>query len=154
MIAMRAQDLMSHPVFTCHVNDTLNVAAQRMWDHDCGALPVVNDEGILVGMVTDRDICMSAYMRGEALDSLLVNGAMSKHVVAARADEPIADVEEQMAKHKVRRLPVIDREGRPIGIISLNDLALEAAQPDTRLRGGLPKIAHTLAAICHHPQPS
>ncbi len=151
---MRAQDLMSHPVFKCHVNDTLNVAAQLMWDHDCGALAVVNDEGKLVGIVTDRDICMAAYTRGQSLDALLVNGAMSKGVISARPDQSIGELEELMAKHKVRRLPVIDADRVPIGMISLNDLAIEAAQPDTRLRNGLPKIAVTLAAICEHPHPN
>ncbi len=148
---MLAKDLMSHPVFTCHVNDTLHLAAQRMWDHDFGALPVVNDEGKLVGMLTDRDICMAAYTRGEALDALLVNGAMSKGVVYARADASIGELEDLMAKHTVRRLPVINSDGEPIGVVSLNDLAIEAAQPDTHIRNGLPKIAHTLAAICQHP---
>ena len=149
---MRARDLMSAPVYTCHVNDPLNVAAQLMWDHDCGALPVVNDDGKLVGMITDRDICMSAYTRGEALDALLVNGAMSKHIIAARADQPIAELEELMARHKVRRLPVINSEGEPVGLISLNDIALEAAQPDTKMHNGIPKVAYTLAAICEHPR--
>src|SRR5678816_480962 len=57
--AMQARDLMAKPTVTCHVNDPLNIAAQRMWDADVGALAVVNDDGELTGIVTDRDICMA-----------------------------------------------------------------------------------------------
>jgi CBS domain-containing protein len=54
---MRVQDLMAHPAITCHVNDALDLAAQRMWDHDCGVLPVVNDEGKVTGMITRSKPC-------------------------------------------------------------------------------------------------
>jgi CBS domain-containing protein len=141
---------MSQPAITCHVNDPLNVAAQRMWDHDCGAIAVVNDEGHLTGMITDRDICMAALMQSRPLDELLVNAAMSKRVVAVRPQQALREVEELMAKHQIRRIPVIDEEDCLVGMISLNDLARESAQPDTRITQGLAKVAHTLAAICAH----
>ena len=83
---MHAENLMSHPIVSCHVNDSLNVAAQLMWDHDCGAVAIVNDDGKLVGMVTDRDVCMAAYTQGRSLDAILVNSAMSKRVVFARPE--------------------------------------------------------------------
>lgn len=149
---MFAQDLMSHPAVTCHVNDSLNIAAQKMWDHDCGALPIVNDEGKLTGMITDRDICMAALTRGRRLDELLVNGTMSSHVVAVSATLPIGEVEHLMSKYQVRRLPVIDGDGIPVGVISLNDLAIEAARRDTEMKHGPSKIARTLAAICQPRQ--
>lgn len=145
---MHVQDLMSSPAVTCHVNDTLQVAAQLMWDHDCGALPVVTDTGTCVGMITDRDVCMAAYTQGRSLDAMLVHGAMSKHVISARPGQRVGELEQLMAQHQIRRIPVIDAEGRPIGIVSLNDLAIESAQPDTRMKQGLAKVAHTLAAIC------
>jgi len=147
---MRVEELMSHPATTCHVNDPLSVAAQLMWDHDCGALPVVNDEGKLTGMITDRDICMAAYTRGCSLDAILVNRAMATHVIAVRGEQMLAEVEELMAKNQLRRLPVVDDVGTPIGVISLNDLATESVQPDSEMKHGLAKIAHTLAAICAH----
>src|SRR5690349_17747463 len=120
---MYTDELMSHPAITCHVNDPLSVAAQLMWDHDCGAVAVVNDDGKLVGIVTDRDICMAAYSQGRSLDDMLTHSAMSKHVVCARARQPLEDVEQLMASHKIRRIPVIDSEGRPIGLVSLHDIA-------------------------------
>ncbi len=145
---MHARDLMTPSIVTCHVNDPLNLAAQKMWDADVGALPVVNDEGKVTGMITDRDICMAAYTQGRALDALLVNHAMATHPVVARPEQSVSELAELMAKHQIRRIPVVDAIGRPVGIVSMNDIAIESVQPDSRIKNGLTKVAHTLAAIC------
>ena len=145
---MRAKDLMTSPTITCHVNDPLNVVAARMWDADIGALPVVNDDGKLTGMITDRDVCMAAYTQGHTLDAMLVNSAMGKHVIAARPDDFLTEIEQLMAKHKVRRIPIGDDAGRPIGIVAMSDLVIESVQPDTAMKHGPAKLATTLAAIC------
>jgi CBS domain-containing protein len=149
---MRAKDLMTTPAITCHVNDSLKLAAQRMWEGDIGALAVVNDDGKLTGMITDRDICMAAYTQSRALDESLVNLAMAKHVVSATPDTTIGAIEELMAKYQIRRIPIVDAAGMPIGIVSMNDLAIESVQPDTAMKHGPSKLAHTLAAICQHRQ--
>lgn len=145
---MRAQDLMSHPAVTCNVNDPLTVAAHLMWEHDCGALPVVREDGKLAGMITDRDICMAAFTQGRRLDELLVNSAMATDVISAKPNDPIPEIEERMAERQIRRMPVIDEDRRPIGVLSMNDLAIEGAQPDTRMVNGAARIIRTLAAIC------
>lgn len=143
---MHARDLMTSPPITCHVNDPLTIAAQRMWDGDFGVLPVCNDDGTLTGVITDRDICMAAFTQGRSLDALLVNSAMGSHkVIAASPDTTIGELERLMADHQIRRIPIIDSDGTPIGIVSLNDLALASDRkraPST--------IAHTLAAISAH----
>ena len=144
---MHAQDLMTSPTITIHVNDPLSLAAHRMWEADIGALPVVNDEGKLVGMITDRDICMATYTQGRAPDWLLVNCAMAKHPISARPEHNVGDVEQLMSKFQVHRIPVVDAAGKPIGMISMSDLAIESVQPDTSMKHGPSKIAHTLAAI-------
>ena len=145
---MRAQDLMTSPVITCHVNDSLNAAAQKLWDDDIGVLAVVNDDGKLTGVLTDRDICMAAYTQARALDSLLVNGAMAHEVFSVSPEASLEDIEHLMAQHQVRRIPVVDGNGKPIGIVSLNDLALEAVRPESRVKHGPAKLARMLAAIC------
>ena len=147
---MLARDLMAKPTITCHVNDPLNIAAQRMWDGDVGALAVVNDDGKLAGIVTDRDICMAAYTQGRALDELLVSSAMADQVISATPDSMIGDVEQLMADHQIRRIPIVDAAGKPIGIVSVNDLAIEAARRDTALKHGPSRLDTTLAAICQH----
>ena len=145
---MHARDLMTSPTMTCHVNDPLTVAAARMWDADIGVVAVVNDDGKLTGVITDRDICMAAFTQGRALDTMLVNSAMAKHVVSARPDANLTEIEQLMAKHQVRRIPIVDESGKPIGIVSLNDLAIEIAKPNSAVKHGPSKLAHMLAAIC------
>ena len=145
---MRVQDLMSHPAITCHVNDDLNVPAKLMWDHDCGVILVVRGDGKLEGVITDRDICMAAYTQGRSLDQILVNSVMAMHIISAHPDQKLGEVERMMAEHQVRRIPVVDDDNRPVGVLSLNDLALESVEPDTRMKDGVSKVAHMLAAVC------
>ena len=145
---MRAEDLMTRPVVTCHVNDPLNAAAKLMWDHDCGAIPVVRDDGRLAGIVTDRDLCMAAYTQGRPLSEIPINSVMSEHVVSAHRDDKLGAIEQMMMDRQIRRIPVVDDGDKPIGMITLNDLALESARPNTRMKNAVAKIAHTLAAVC------
>ena len=144
---MRAEQLMSHPIVKCHANDTLDVAAQLMWEHDCGAVVVVRSDGRLAGVVTDRDICMAAHLAGRPLNEVLVNTAMAQHPVSATGRQTISEIEQLMAEHQVHRVPIIDDDHRPIGVISTTDLAIESTQPDTRIGTHVPQIAFTLAAI-------
>lgn len=145
---MHVQDLMSHPALTCHVNDDLTVPAKLMWDHDCGAIPVVRDDGKIAGIITDRDVCMAAYTQGRPLHEILVNAVMAKDVITARPDQHLAVVEQLMSENRVRRIPVVSEDSKPIGMVSLNDLAIEGVQPDTRMKNALAKVAYTLAAVC------
>lgn len=144
---MQIAKLMTRNVMTCHQSDMLDRAAKLMWDADVGVLPVVDDSGMLVGIVTDRDACMAAFMQRQPLHELSVSVAMSKHVVACQPEDDDAHVAEMMAKNKIRRVPVVDDDMRPIGILSLNDLALAMAHGDAIPEG---EIAGTLAAICEH----
>ena len=125
---MRVKDIMSHPIVTCHDSGTLDHAARLMWEYDCGIIPVVDDDGHLAGVVTDRDVCMAAYTQGRTLASIPVTTAMSRQVIAVHADEPIEQIETLMREHEVRRLPVLDGENRPVGLVSMSDLARLAAR--------------------------
>jgi CBS domain-containing protein len=145
---MRAQDLMNHPAITCRGNDDLTVPSNLMWEHDCGMVTVVRDDGRLVGVITDRDIAMAASTQGRALSEIYVASAMARHVVSATPDQRIGDVERLMVANQVRRIPIVDADAKPIGVLSLNDLANEAVQPDTQMKDAFSNIAHTLAAIC------
>jgi len=145
---MRVQDLMRHPALTCHVNDDLNVPAKLMWDHDCGVIVVVRDDGKLAGVITDRDICMGAYTQGRSLDQILVNTVMAKHVISAHPDQKLGEIERLMVDHQVRRIPVLDEDHRPVGVLSLSDLAWESVEPATRMEDGTSTVAHVLAAVC------
>ena len=124
---MRVRDIMTAPAHACRVTDSANEAARQMWDFNCGALPVVQEEGRVVGILTDRDLCMAAYTQGRSLDRISVESAMAKRVYCCRADDTVGDALAVMRDHEVRRLPVVDEDARLIGILSLDDLALETS---------------------------
>ncbi len=126
---MDVRELMTKPVETLALGDTLNCAAKLMHDHTLGCVPVVSDEGALVGILTDRDIVMSAYEWGEALWKLVVRQMMHEPVHACRADDDITVAAKVMREHRIRRLPVVDADNKPIGLISLDDLAWASRQP-------------------------
>ncbi len=147
---MQIAQLMTKDVKTCRQTDMLDRAARLMWDHDIGFLPVLDDFGMLVGVVTDRDACMAAFMQRQPLHALPVSVAMSKHVVTCRSDDTTTRAAELMAKHKIRRLPVVDDDDHPVGVVSINDLALAASR-----REQIPEreITRTLGAISEHRPP-
>ena len=146
---MRVEQLMNQPAVICHAGDTLHTAARLMWDNDCGVLPVVGDDARVIGVVTDRDACMAAYTQGLPLQAIPVVGAMSRQVFSCRPDQALEDAEKLMAEKQVRRLPVLDGDGRAIGVLSLNDVAREAA---SRPGNGLAaEVAKTLGAIGQPP---
>lgn len=147
---MNISDLMTTPVESCNVNDNLQRAAQVMWEKDCGAVPVVDGEGRVVGMVTDRDICMAAYTQGQALWQIPVSIAMATQVHGVRESDPLDVVEGLMRDVRVRRVPVLDEDGRLKGIVSMNDLARHARRSGGRNADDLSgdSIVRTLAAIC------
>src|SRR5262245_6899704 len=125
---MKIAQLMTKDVKLCRKTDMLDRAARLMWDHDIGAVPVIDDSGQLVGIVTDRDACIAAYMQSQPLHAMPVWIAMSKHVVTCKPDDQDAAVATLMAKHQVRRVPVVDDAQRLLGIVSLNDLAVAMAR--------------------------
>lgn len=137
--SMRIEKIMHRPVVTCHVDDHLGKAARLLWEQDCGVLPVVDGTGRVVAMITDRDICMAAYTKGLPLEAIQVRSAMSKQLYSCHPDDPVFEAEKRMSEKQVRRLPVVDGQGRVLGILSLNDLAREAG----RFAGGRIQDANT-----------
>ncbi len=123
---MKVRDLMTTEVKACSRYDTLNRAAQIMWDNDCGVVPVVDDDFRPVGMITDRDICMAAYTQGVLLAESSVERAMATEAYTCVATDDIGAAEKMMREQQVRRLPVVDGGGRMVGIISLGEIARHA----------------------------
>jgi CBS domain-containing protein len=123
-----------------------------MWDHDCGCLPVCGGDGVtrIVGVITDRDICMHALFQGKPLQELRVSEAMTKEVEVCHPGDSLADAEKKMREAKIRRLPVVDEQDALIGMISLADLAQEASRERTATSQEITEteVGDTLAAIC------
>ncbi len=148
---MKVKDLMITDVKVCADYNSLNTAAEIMWDFDCGAVPVLDKDGHVVAMITDRDVCMAAFFQGQPLSNLPVTTAMSKELYFCRPDDDLAAAEATMREHRVRRLPVLDRERHIIGILTLNDLAREEERERTlRLAAQISaaEVARVLAAVC------
>lgn len=147
---VKVYEIMTREVQTCGPDESLNHAARLMWEHDCGCLPVVGGDGRVVGMITDRDVCMAAYTQGLPLHAIPVRTAMAKQVHVCRSDDAVLVAERIMREHRVRRLPVVAADGVLAGILSLNDVAQEAArehQPATR-EVSAEGLVETLAAVC------
>ena len=145
-VAMQIKDIMSQPIVSVPVDATLDQAARLMWEFDCGFVPVIDDDGRLAGVVTDRDICMAAYTQGKTLGAIPVGPAMAKAVVAVHGEELIEQAEHLMRESQIRRLPVLDGEGRPVGVVSMNDLArLASAAHKSAINR---ELVDTLAATC------
>lgn len=149
---MRVEQLMTREVQTCGPGDTLDRAAQLMWDHDCGCLPVVSGNGVtrVEGLLTDRDICMCALFQGKPLHEMRVSEAMTQDVRSCKASDSLSTAEQVMSEGRVRRLPVTDEQEALIGMISLADLAREAVQESRSAQPEIigTEVGNTLAAIC------
>jgi len=124
---MKVRECMSHHVEGVDGGDSVRVAAERMAALDVGSLPVFESERA-VGMVTDRDLVVRVLARG--LDGTTpVRAAMTRGIVVCFADEDVSIAADTMAREHVRRIIVVDRDLLPIGILSLDDLALHGCDP-------------------------
>ena len=128
-LAMKVEQIMNRNVKVCSPQDSLNKAAQVMWEEPCGAISVVDDKRMPVGFLTDRDICMAAYTQGKPLAKMRVETAMARKIVSCKAEDDLDSAAQLMRKNRTRRLPVVDRNGTLVGLLSLDDLAFEAARP-------------------------
>ena len=140
---MRVQEAMSRDVKACRADDALNRAAQLMWEHDIGFVPVVEESGRVLGVLTDRDVCMAAYTRGLALWALRADEVMSREVEFCASGSDLQVALSIMRDARVRRLPVVDAEGALVGVLSVNDLTRAA---ERSLRRGDRELAEDLAA--------
>lgn len=124
---MKVENLMTREIQVCKAHETLNRAAQIMWERDCGFIPVIasNGDGALVGVVTDRDIAMATYIQGKPPLAIPLSSVMTRKLVCCHVEDDIAKAETLMRTNQVRRLPVIDLSGHLVGVLSLNDIARE-----------------------------
>jgi CBS domain-containing protein len=129
---IRVHELMTRRVATVHPASSVEAAVRLMTECDCGALPVTGDNGLLVGMVSDRDIVMRIIGRGRDARAAIVADCMTERVFACYANESVGECMRQMARHQVRRMPIVDDRGRLVGIVSQSDLARHAAQRPAR----------------------
>src|SRR6185436_4040053 len=138
------RSIMKESPVTCSPDDSLKRAAEILWNANCGMVPVVEGDARLVGVLTDRDICMAAFFRDEKPSSLNVGSTMSKTLHTAKPDDSIDFDVHFMADKQTRRVPIVENE-RLVGIVALADIALhvKALESSSASRA----LAQTLAAI-------
>jgi CBS domain-containing protein len=142
---MRVRDVMKREVHTLQEHLSLNEALSVMWVEDVGALPVVTSDHRVVGMITDRDIAMTTYLRGELPAHVPVREVMARDPWTCGPDDTLAKAEEILQLHQIRRLPVVDEDGKLVGIVTLGDLAHVATQGAWAATAGA--VTRTLSAI-------
>jgi CBS domain-containing protein len=130
---MKARELMTAKPACCTPQDTVRKAAQLMRKHDCGCIPVVEDEesNRVVGMITDRDIACRCTADGMGPDTL-VQQVMSRDPTSCGSDDDVDAVEKIMIEKQVRRVPVVDSEGCCVGMIAQADLVLNHSAASER----------------------
>lgn len=121
---MNVESMMTANPACCKPATPLSEVAKMMIDHDCGQIPVVDEGGCPVGVVTDRDIAIRVVADGRDSSQCCAKDAMSESVKTVRRDSPLKDAVCLMESAKVRRVPVVDAEGKLCGMFSLADLAL------------------------------
>lgn len=125
---MKVKEIMTSDAKACAETANLARAAELMSHNNCGILPVVTGGGKVVGLITDRDICVAAAKVDKSLASIHVNEVISGDVHACRPEDDIQAALRTMRENKVRRLPVIDAEGMLNGILSMDDVLLNAEE--------------------------
>ena len=124
---MKVSEIMTRDVVVAAPGDSLQHAAKLMEENDFGVLPIGENDR-LVGMLSDRDITIRAVARGLVPDKAEVRDVMTSDVKYVYDDESIEDAARNMESLQVRRLPVLNREKRLVGIVSLGDLS--QCEPD------------------------
>ncbi len=120
------KDLMSRDVKVISPDMTIGDAAKKMRDGDFGMLPVGEDDR-MIGTISDRDIAIRAVAEGKSI-ATTVRDVMSEGVIWVYEDDSVEEVATIMSKHQVRRLPVVNRDKRLVGIVALGDFAVESSE--------------------------
>jgi CBS domain-containing protein len=116
---------MTKKVGTCLRDADLSIAVKTMADRNCGFVPVVDGHGVVVGVLTDRDVCRAVATTHRPIAHIAVSEVMTHPVIACFADENLKTVLVTMAKHQIRRLPVLDKKtGHLQGVLSIDDVVL------------------------------
>ncbi len=125
---MNVQDLMTRNVTVCDLDTSIASAAMMMWDSDCGMVPVVGRDSQVVGVLTDRDITMALATKGKTGSEISAKEVINGSIDSCSEDDDVKTALSLMAAKKIRRLPVIDQEGKLKGILSIND-AIVRSEP-------------------------
>jgi len=147
---VKVQAIMTRNVASCGPDTDLAQVGKLMWDYDCGVVPIVDEAGKVLGVVTDRDICIGTATRGRPASHIAAREVASSLVHACLVDDDVASALDMMKRFRIRRLPVIDDHGALRGMLSLNDILV---RPQAKTGPSSKQIVDALRHICE-PQRS
>lgn len=149
---MKVKELMTAGAQACSPSTSLAGAAATMWSSDCGVIPVLDEKRKVVGIISDRDICIAAGTRVRPTSELLVGDVMSTKVRCCSPEDDVRVALKSMAEEQVRRLPVVGADGTLAGILSINDVVLVLGTPKVSKADGpsADQVIETLKAVCRH----
>ena len=152
---MRVLEMMMGTPYFCRPESNLGEAAELMWKGNCGFLPVVGSEGKVVGVVTDRDICIALGTRGRPSGEVFGGDVMSKKVFSCAPEDDVHVALGAMREGRVRRLPVIAKDGTLVGVISMDDVLLRSEAPGATKASGISaeEIVNAFQAVNAHQLP-
>lgn len=147
---MRVGDICNLQVRSCSPGTNLARAASLMWEQDCGCIPVVDESNRVVGVLTDRDICMAVATRNLRASEITAGEVVSPKVHTCRLDDDVRTALRTMHTNGVRRLPVVNNGNDLVGILSLTDLILASREPRSARPGEITwgEVIPTLDFIC------
>jgi CBS domain-containing protein len=147
---MQIQDIMVRDAKFCRLDTNLAEAVEILWNNDCGALPVLDGEGKVVAMITDRNICIALGTRNLRPSEIKVSEVAPQEVYTCAPEDDIRAALRTMQTQRVRRLPVVSEDGLLRGILSLDDIVLSARKTPAL---SYEHLVETVRAICEHPLP-
>ena len=124
---MEVRQIMTRPVITVPPDAPVALVASSMRDHGIGALPVL-DAGRLAGIITDRDLALALLPRVASAFAAEARDMMTTKVLVCYAESDVEEAAAIMGEHQVRRLPVLERSGKLVGILSVGDIAREVSE--------------------------
>ena len=132
---MRVSDVMIRTPAFCTPETNLGTAVEILWNRNCGLLPIIDCYGKVISVITDRDICIALGTRNRLAGDLTIADVCAQRAVCCSASEEIRSALAKMAQNKVRRLPVVDAQGKLEGVLSMDDIIERArtasgARPD------------------------
>jgi CBS domain-containing protein len=127
--AMKCKDIMTSNPRVCSDGVPVVDAAKIMKEEDVGVVPVVDEKSRkkLIGIITDRDICLHVAAEDKLPSAVLIRDCMSSNPVTCTPEEDLQKAMDLMEEHQVRRIPIVERDGTLVGIISLADVATSSA---------------------------
>lgn len=127
----KCNEVMTKDPVCCVPSDTISKVAQSMKKQNVGAIPVIENEQTkkLIGIVTDRDLALKVVADGRDIQSTKVADVMTVKIITCREDDDAQKAVDTMAKHQLRRLPIVDKDHNIVGIISQADVATRVDKP-------------------------